>query len=550
MSELDETRRLRRGPALHARAPERAPCGGETSTSGSELVRSAVPRLRSLAFVLAALSALFALGALLSLAGAITSPVPVHEAYVLGIVAIAFLASVAMAIVTYLPWPARRKSQVGLAFQLLGAFCIAFIEEHVARAATLSTVGVWILSFPLVPQSPRRAALSALGAALASPLSYAFHVAAGARGELVWQQAGALLAINLVCALLALFTNRVIYRLGRQVADAKHLGAYSIIEPLGSGGMGEVWRAEHRTLIRPAAIKLIRSEIAHGLDPIEVEAVRARFEREVQATALLTSPHTVAVYDYGSTEDGRLYYVMELLHGLDAETVVRRHGPLPAERVIYLLRQACESLSEAHATGLVHRDIKPANLQLCTIGGKLDFVKVLDFGLVRDVGSNVWFTADGRVSGTPAYLPPETAAHNVTDERSDIYALGCVAYYLLTGQLVFEAETAPAMMAAHLRDPVVPPSARTELPIPPELDALVVACLAKDPDARPQSMAEVRRRLDEVPLARRWGQERAAAWWRLHAPDLVSGAVAATRRAGLTGPQVPRPASALVHSRA
>ncbi|HLL24218.1 MAG TPA: serine/threonine-protein kinase, partial [Kofleriaceae bacterium] len=196
----------------------------------------------------------------------------------------------------------------------------------------------------------------------------------------------------------------------------------------------------------------------------------------------------------------------------------------PAERVIYLLRQACDSLAEAHRRNLIHRDIKPANIYLCAVGLKVDFVKVLDFGLVRDLNSDLRLTSEGSVSGTPAYLAPEAAAHNQFDPRGDIYALGCVAYYMLTGHLVFDAETSAAMIAAHIRDKATAPSHRSELPIPAALDAIVLSCLAKDPADRPQTAEELQERLNAVPLASPWNQDLAHAWWSTHVPHLVERA--------------------------
>jgi len=308
----------------------------------------------------------------------------------------------------------------------------------------------------------------------------------------------------------------------RFVPGTLMLDRYRVVELLGKGGMGEVWRAEHHSLVRPAAVKLLRRELAGHLTDSQVNAMNVRFQREVQATAQLTSPHTVAVYDYGQTTDGVLYYAMELLNGLDAETLVKRHGPQPAERVVYLLRQACESLAEAHHRHLVHRDIKPANLLLCALGLEVDFVKVLDFGLVHDLDRDTRLTIEGSVSGTPAYLAPESAAHNRFDMRSDIYALACVAYWLLTGTVVFDGDTAAAVMTAHIRDRPEPPSWRTELAIPLELEDIILSCLAKDPDERPQTVEELSRRLAAVPLERRWSQARAERWWKAHVPSLLA----------------------------
>jgi len=300
--------------------------------------------------------------------------------------------------------------------------------------------------------------------------------------------------------------------------ETRTVGAYTLIEKLGHGGMGEVWRAKHRELIRPAAIKLMSPELEAQADG--KQTLRKRFDQEVQATALLTSPHTVAVYDFGKTEDGGLYYVMELLDGVDMETLVVKFGPQPADRVVHMLRQVCESLDEAHHRGLIHRDIKPANLYVCSIGMQLDFVKVLDFGLVRDMAHDLHLTAEQIVSGTPAYLAPESAARHQFDARSDLYALGCVAYWLLTGRTVFEGATSAAVVAAHIYEPVVPPSQVTELKIPPRLEEIVLACLAKNPDARPQTAAELQHMLEELP--RTWTPQRADAWWRANLPDILA----------------------------
>ena len=267
------------------------------------------------------------------------------------------------------------------------------------------------------------------------------------------------------------------------------MGSYRLTELLGRGGMGEVWRAEHRLLARTAAIKLVRPEVLGASNEADVKLALRRFEREARATAALNSPHTIRLYDFGTTNDGAFYYVMELLSGRDLESMVREFGPLPAERVVYLLRQVCHSLADAHARGLVHRDIKPANIYVCRMGLDYDFIKVLDFGLVKFRGSTAdqtLVTGDHPTTGTPAYMAPEVilGAADV-DRRADVYALGCVAYYLLTGQLVFEADTPMKMLMHHVQTKPEPPSARTELPIPRDLEELVMACLEKDPEKRP-----------------------------------------------------------------
>jgi serine/threonine-protein kinase len=280
--------------------------------------------------------------------------------------------------------------------------------------------------------------------------------------------------------------------------------------------MGEVWRASHRTLARPAAIKLIRPE-ALGDDPA---VATARFEREAQAIASLQSPNTVALYDFGATPDGTLYYVMELLDGVDLERLVRDHGPLPPERVIHILRQVCASLAEAHARDIIHRDIKPANIYLCRRALEHDVVKVLDFGLVKrlapEAAADVQLTHPEIVAGTPAYLAPEIVTGGVVDGRADLYALGCVAFWLLTGRLVFQGATAAALIIAHARE--APPRPGSLVEVPEALDRIVLDCLAKDPAGRPANAEALSEQLAAVPLARPWTPAAAAGWWSGQAP--------------------------------
>jgi len=247
-----------------------------------------------------------------------------------------------------------------------------------------------------------------------------------------------------------------------------------------------------------------------------------RFEREAQATASMRCPHTVELYDFGVADDGTFFYVMELLDGLDLEALVSQYGPLEPARAIYLLRQLCHSLGEAHAAGLIHRDIKPANIYVCRLGRETDWVKVLDFGMVKhhdEVGdSDPKLTADNAVGGTPAFMAPEQALGEVVDGRADIYAAGCVAYWMLTGQHVFQGRTPMETMMRHVQATPEPPSSRTELPIPPELEAAIMACLAKAPADRPQTADALAERLAEVPLATRWTRDRAGRWWDAHRP--------------------------------
>jgi serine/threonine-protein kinase len=286
--------------------------------------------------------------------------------------------------------------------------------------------------------------------------------------------------------------------------------------------MGEVWQAKHHLLARRAAIKLIRPE-ALGGDAKSREIALARFEREAQATALLGSPHTIDLYDFGISETGAFFYVMELLVGRDMESLVRTFGQQPPERVAYLLEQVCESLTEAHAAGLVHRDIKPSNIYVCRVGLHYDFVKVLDFGLAGPrAGSSMQNLVTGdHVFGTPAYMAPELILGEVAiDRRADIYALGCVAYYLLTGHRVFEGDTPMKTMVMHVKEPPIPPSQRTEVKVPDALDALILQCLQKDPARRPQDTETLMYLVRDARLSSKWDQRTARLWWQTHLPEL------------------------------
>lgn len=317
-------------------------------------------------------------------------------------------------------------------------------------------------------------------------------------------------------------TSHVIYGLRREVRRALQLGQYTLEEKLGEGGMGTVYRARHALLRRQAAIKLIKPE------PSADEARRAqamqRFEREADVTATLKSPHTVELYDFGVSSEGAFYYVMELLDGVSLETAVSTYGPMPPGRAVFVLQQVCESLEEAHAAGLVHRDIKPANILLCHHGLRYDFAKVLDFGLValdaKREALDAKLTTDGFAGGTPAYLAPEMVSNSeAVDGRADLYAMGCVAYWLLTGHAPFERDTAMATILAHVNDAPLPPSVMSEIRIPKALDTVVLQCLAKNPADRPASAAELAERLVSAVGANAWNHEQAAHWWTTYKPS-------------------------------
>jgi eukaryotic-like serine/threonine-protein kinase len=308
------------------------------------------------------------------------------------------------------------------------------------------------------------------------------------------------------------------------------------VERLGQGGMGEVWRAEHRLLVRPAAIKLVRHEKLGVAREQDVDVLLRRFEREAQATAALGSPHTIKLFDFGRTEEGAFYYVMELLIGRDLETLVRDFGPLPSARVSHLLRHVCHSLAEAHVRGLVHRDIKPANVYVCRVGLEYDFVKVLDFGLVKfgsRTGHNATLSAARVTSGTPGYMAPEVILGEAeVDARADVYAIGCLAYWMLTGQRVFESDSATKLLIDHVQTAPVPPSQRTELPIPREFEKIVLACLEKDPNRRPQNAEILWQMSLNCRSAETWSREAARDWWESHLPELTQPLVLAVPATG------------------
>lgn len=299
--------------------------------------------------------------------------------------------------------------------------------------------------------------------------------------------------------------------LRREAYEAKQLGQYRLKDLIGSGGMGEVYLAEHQLMKRPCALKVIRPGKAD--DP----KVLARFEREVRATAALSHWNTVEIYDYGRTEDGTFYYVMEYLPGKSLAQLVEEFGPLPAGRVIYLLRQTCEALHEAHATGLIHRDIKPGNIFAAKRGGFYDVAKLLDFGLAKPLpnstGADIELTQDGSITGSPLFMSPEQAlGENEPDARGDIYSLGAVAYYMLTAHAPFEGDTAMKVLVAHAREQPVAPSQRRS-DIPSDLEQVVLRCLAKRPEDRFQDALSLAQALSECAAAADWSRERAEQWW-------------------------------------
>ena len=524
-------------PARHGAAGEAAESRGLRSLP-PDLLIEAVRRLRVIAL----------LYALVFFMADIVPPflIPGYSARLHSLVAwLPGLASILAALVMFAVASSRRLApttplKIGLLFQVAGSYGIAFaqygrlphieVTRHMLHVLSPSWVAVWMVAYAVVvPSRPANTLLAALGSATAVPVVLGFTLA---RADLLGLTNPTEFFFNhifsyLLCAVVAYASARVVYKLGADVSRARELGSYRLIERLGSGGMGEVWRGTHQMLARPAAIKFIRPEALSGSSAENSARVLKRFELEARATASLTSAHTIDLYDYGSTDAGTFYYVMELLDGLDLDELVERFGPIPPARAVHLMCQVCDSLDEAHACGLIHRDIKPANLYVCRNGTRCDFVKVLDFGLVAREsalgGSQARLTMPETATGTPAFMPPEMVQGLPLDGRADLYALGCVAYWLLTGRLVFEGSTVFEIVSQHVHAAPVKPSLRVEGGLPDELDALILRCLEKSRETRPANARELARLLRAVPVDSAWGDAQAEAWWAVHLPQSAVG---------------------------
>ncbi|MGF1511053.1 MAG: serine/threonine-protein kinase [Myxococcota bacterium] len=337
------------------------------------------------------------------------------------------------------------------------------------------------------------------------------------KGRSLFQWSFVVLVLALVLAIISgssiYVSSRLKHRVSRAMARAKSLGQYILHERIGSGGMGEVYRAEHALLRRPSALKLLKTK--NALAP----HAQARFEDEVRLTSRLSHPNTIAIYDYGRTPDGIFYYVMELLDGVTLDALVEHTGPVTPARAVHILTQVCASLGEAHDEGLLHRDVKPSNIMLARIGGIHDAVKVVDFGLVTKVDASA--KDDRSIVGTPRYMAPEIIRSSMNaGPASDIYAVGCVGYLLLTGTPVFPVHGVQEVIAAHLDQIPDRISVRAERPIPEDLEVAILACLAKDPDDRPESAGALARILRECKLEDSWTHADAEAWWALHGENL------------------------------
>ena len=382
-----------------------------------------------------------------------------------------------------------------------------FADAYMATLGLVGTMMLVCLRAAFIPSSPRRTLVYTLMIGVPIILTPTFLTPSpdgglmwrpGDSGTYPWMPVALVMVwgfVTLTCTVIS----KVMYGLRAEVREARRLGQYVLEHKIGEGGMGEVYRARHGMMRRPTALKLVR------------------FEREVQLTARLTHPNTITIFDYGRTDDGIFYYAMELLDGANLQRIVEVDGPQPEGRVVRILTMACGALAEAHAIGLIHRDIKPANIMLCTQGGERDVVKLLDFGLVKelDVPGDTKVSVANTLTGTPQYMAPESIVeHDAIDARVDIYALGAVAYFLLAGRDVFTGKTIVEVCSQHLHQQPDPLS-RRGVAVSAELEAIVLACLEKDPARRPQTATELRARL-EACAVEPWDAERARRWWRDH----------------------------------
>ena len=454
-----------------------------------------------------------------------------------------FIATLLFALEWLLCRKRRRSSKelnaidVGISFSCMAAYAAAFtlLDQKGFEPAlylTLVTLAALITRAIVVPGTARRTlwvtSVCCLPNLLAgyvisdrSPLTL---------GTVTWSPTASAIYVTswlVVTVALSTLASRIIYGLAQRVRTATELGQYTLEEKIGEGGMGVVFRARHALLRRPTAVKLLPAELA-GERSIQ------RFEREVQLTSALTHPNTIAIYDYGRSPDGVFYYAMEYLEGITLEELVIHDGPQPPGRVVHVLKQICGALTEAHGVQLIHRDIKPANVMLCTRGALADYVKVLDFGLVKEVApTSPKLSAAQTLVGTPSYMAPEAlTAPDEIDARVDLYAVGAVAYELLTGKPVFEGATVIEVCRKILQEKPPSIAERRGSPVPPQLEALVLACLAKDPIARPQSALEISNALDQV--GDPWTARDANLWWEQRAPAIRAAAKGAGSRAAVS----------------
>jgi serine/threonine-protein kinase len=457
------------------------------SALGRELERTAVERLRWLSVLC---MAILGVGALLSPLRRANLGARAGSERPMWTLVVGLAGAIALYVSTK-RLSAKRAIDVGVAYLVLVCALTAFFAHALPYAPSDVVRGVsalvptMLVFAVMVPVDPRRMAVGATLAALSDPVALALTAL---RGNTLppWNVWLWLMTPTFVAAAIAVASSRVVFALGQRVRALRKLGSYRLVERLGRGGMGEVWRAEHALLKRPAAIKVVRPESLGANDPATLAQARERFVREVQTTARLTSPHVIDVFDFGEDDRGGLYYVMELLEGRDLESVVRAEQKLIPRRVARLLRQLLLALAEAHRAGLVHRDVKPANVFVTTCGGESDFVKLLDFGLVAAVedAGDQRLTKAGSLLGTPGYMAPEAARGEPVDQRADLYAVGCIGYRLLCGREVFERQSLIALIAAHLCEAPSPIDRSTLDALGVGLAAVIERAIEKDRDRR------------------------------------------------------------------
>ena len=547
--ERRRSRWFRVGPArfspLDVSRGSRSQPAGETSIP-SELLSEVRERTRRMTAVLSIGAVVLTVGDLLAAAAGF---LPLDRAWVLPAASLGFL------FLSLLLWLASRSERFGnlqvfrfgLAYVVVSALLAGFVhcvhEAHRFDQVTgFGPHAILLTCFPLLlPCPPRTTVKVCLGAGIAIFLG--FWMSGYWRLAAPSPSSYADLTVVVISSTAIGYTiSRLVFRLQKDIVAARRLGSYSLEEKIGSGGMGEVWRGRHGMLASPAAIKLM-----HPAGPGKVLDASAaeRFRREARVTAALRSPHTVHLYDFGAGDDGTFFFAMELLEGIDLAALVRRFGPQPPERVRGILLQACDSLAEAHALGLVHRDIKPENLMLCRQGRQVEVVKVLDFGVVGVLGESAVpglaaapagasaegegsadLTRPGTFLGTLAYAAPETFFGQGSDARSDLYSLGCVAFWLLTGRKVVEAAGSVHQVAVTWSRPIPRPST-LGVAVPEDLDAIVTACLSREPSSRPQSADQLAELLTAGGAG--WSRELAGAWWSRHLPAAATAAPAAPK---------------------
>ncbi len=421
---------------------------------------------------------------------------------------------------------------LGLVFEVGGALALSLMENAVPLSTTIARgytgVSAWIaICVMVIPNRPWKSIAAAIASAAMVPGGHLLAAQILGYPAMRWSELAGYALGGAIAAGWTPFISTRLHRMREDLTRARDFGSYHLEKLVGRGGMGEVWLARHRLLRRDAAVKLVLPRLLEGLNASAQRQAQRRFEQEAQAIASLRSPHTVAIYDFGVAENGSLYYAMEFLQGLNAEALVERYGAQPAGRVVAFLRQAIESLEEAHDAGLIHRDVKPSNVFITRLGKRTDFVKLLDFGLVKALADpgGATTTTHSQTTGTPAFMAPEQVRGAEVDARTDVYGLGCVAYFLLTGTVVFNKSGALAMAMAHVTEQPELPSNRSELPIPASLERVVMACLAKSPNDRPQSAAELRAMLDTCTDVPQWSRADSDRWWVLHRPDAACKAL-------------------------